>query len=164
MPKTDFHIIPYTSRYAVSLKKLVNRLEQWFEPEAADDVLEMINADTGLIALDEDDRVIGFMVVCFDDEDFDGARIQWAGVHPAWHRRGVGRAMFNWMLNEATDAGLERIYVETMSDEVDYPPFEQTRQFYAKLGFETYRDLGDTAHNGLLTTDWVFHITQSNFN
>lgn len=159
MQKTKFSIIRYHSGFDNAIASLIIRLDEWFEPDAAESIIHEITSDTGLLAVDADNRVIGFLVTEFDEDDFDAGRILWAGVHPAWHRRGVGRALINNMLNEAQHANLQRIYVETMSDEIDYPPFEQTRRFYQALGFEVHRELGDLAGNGLTTTDWIFHIT-----
>lgn len=137
------------------------RLDQWFEPEAWADVDAQLSPDTALLAIDADhpDTVVGFVTVRFERED--EGRITWMGVDPDWQRRGVGRALIAAVCDEAAASGLSRMWVETMSDQVEHAPFDQTRAFYAAMGFTPERELGDLAGNGLATTDWAIDLEPS---
>jgi ribosomal protein S18 acetylase RimI-like enzyme len=153
LPAGPFSLTPYDDLYDSDIAAIIARLDQWFEIEVSHTIGQQLGGDTTLLAVDEaTGRAIGFVVVKRIDEQ--SGRITWAGVDPDHQRRGVGRAMIAHIIEQAADAGLERLRVETMSDSVDYPPFEATRRFYAGLGFEPVRELGDRAGNGLATTDW----------
>jgi ribosomal protein S18 acetylase RimI-like enzyme len=147
-----FELVSYSEDYRDAVAALVHRLDRWFEPDAFRLISAELRADTTLLAIDETDQVIGFLIVLIEDEQ--AGRISWAGVDPAWHRRGVGRAMIEAIAEEAAQAGLTRLVVETISDQVDYEPYERTRAFYGGMGFQPYHEWGDKAGNGLLTTDW----------
>ena len=152
----SYEVVPYQIEYRAHVASLVLLLDEWFEPDAWSDIDEELGPDTTLIAVDQDDDVIGFVVVKLTGDN--AGRITWAGVDPSYHRMGVGKALIESVIREATDAGLDALYVETMSDNVEYEPFARTRAFYAALGFQAYLELGDTAGNGLATTDWVLDL------
>ena len=152
MPRS-FSLISYDDAYDPDIAALIVRLGKWFDIGASHSIGEQLHGDTTLLAIDDaTDRAIGFVVVRFDDART--GRITWSGVDPAWQRCGVGRAMIESVVDEARGAHLDHLVVETMSDAVDYEPFEATRRFYRSLGFTPYRELGDLAGNGLHTTEW----------
>lgn len=149
-------IVTYEPIHRAAIQRLVAILGDWFEADAIESIDEELCEQTTLLALDGDGRAVGFLIVGFEDEL--SGRIRWAGVDPAFHRRGVGRALVAHVAHEASNAGLTGLYVETMSDAVDYEPFARTRAFYESLGFTPVRELGDLAGNGLLTTDWLLEL------
>ncbi len=160
MSSRSFSLIAYDDLYDADIAALIVRLDEWFEIDASHSIGEQLGGDTTLLAVDDDtQRAIGFAVVRF--ENAVTGRITWAGVDPDWQRQGVGRAILDTIIAEADDAGLERLVVETMSDAVDYQPFEATRRFYRSLGFTPHRELGDRAGNGLHTTEWLLDLSSA---
>ncbi|MFA7236231.1 MAG: GNAT family N-acetyltransferase [Phycisphaeraceae bacterium] len=158
MTRPAFHLVSFDEPLRRGVASLVHRLDQWFEPDALADIHEQLTPDTALLAVEADhpQTALGFITVRFERED--EGRITWMGVDPAWQRQGVGRALVESICAEARQAGLSRLWVETMSDQVDHAPFDQTRAFYASMGFTPHHELGDLAGNGLLTTDWALEL------
>ncbi len=152
-PMLSYRLEEYDPTHRAALRDLVGRLDDWFEPAAWDTIKTTLAPDTTLLAVDGAQRVIGFVVVRIERDAV--GRIAWAGVDASAQRRGVGRAMFDYIIGEARAAGLTELRVETMSDTVDYAPFERTRAFYQALGFTPAVELGDHAGVGLATTDWA---------
>jgi GNAT superfamily N-acetyltransferase len=90
-------------------------------------ILENCLADRLLmLAVDEGDRPIGFLAAAERD---GGLYIGELDVHPDWQRRGTGRALVMWALEEASRRGLWGAMLTTDR----YVPFNAP--FYAKLGF-----------------------------
>ena len=56
------------------------------------------------------------------------------GVLPQYHRRGVGRALFLALRDEARRRGYEFLQVKTVR-EGSYPQYDRTIAFYRSLGF-----------------------------
>ncbi|MGI5893913.1 MAG: GNAT family N-acetyltransferase [Candidatus Merdivicinus sp.] len=56
------------------------------------------------------------------------------GVHPDYHRHGVGKALFSAFLAYARQHGYEYLQVKTVA-EGHYPEYDRTRFFYESLGF-----------------------------
>ncbi len=156
-PQTlSYSIVEYRHSHDTPLRALVGRLDDWFEHDTWQSIAPQLGPDTTLLAVDPSGRAVGFVVVRLEGETV--GRITWAGVDPDWQRRGIGRDLFDHIIAEALAAGLTELRVETMSDTVDYAPFQRTRAFYQSLGFEPDIELGDRAQNGLATTDWSLDL------
>ena len=59
----------------------------------------------------------------------------WMGIRPEFQRKGIGTKLLLWLEDEARRLGMHSIEVETLPDEDDYEPYQQTRDFYYKNGF-----------------------------
>jgi ribosomal protein S18 acetylase RimI-like enzyme len=68
----------------------------------------------------------GFAIMDFGDER---AHLVLLAVHPAHRRRGVGRALVDWLLESARTAGMASIHLELRASN------EAARRFYRALGF-----------------------------
>ncbi|HVF63053.1 MAG TPA: GNAT family N-acetyltransferase [Casimicrobiaceae bacterium] len=76
-------------------------------------------------------RCVGFGVMTFGD---DRAHLVLLAVVPTHRRRGIARAMMNWLLESAKTAGIASIHLELLEDNA------AARAFYRALGFtETLR-------------------------
>lgn len=155
---TDDHyvILPYGEEYAAGLRALIERLDDWFEPTVWDDVAAAASPETLVLAVDQAEQVIGFVLVVLCG--MESGRVKFCGVDPDWQRCGVGSAMFEDVVASAEEAGLYELWVETLCESIAYEPFERTRRFYEKLGFAPQIELGDRAGNGLLTIDWCLKL------
>lgn len=49
---------------------------------------------------------------------------------------GIGKALYNEAEHYFLKRGCKYAMVETLSDTVDYGPYEKTRHFYESVGFE----------------------------
>jgi len=76
-------------------------------------------------------RPVGFAAMRFGE---DRAHLILLAVRPAYQRRGLARAMLDWLLRSALVAGVASIHVELRADNA--PAFA----FYRSMGFtETFR-------------------------
>ena len=60
----------------------------------------------------------------------------WMGVKKEFQRKGVGQKLLTWLEDEGRRFGFHSIEVETLPDEEAYEPYQRTRSFYYKNGFE----------------------------
>ena len=49
---------------------------------------------------------------------------------------GIGKKLLTWLKKESKKFKLQSINVETLPDEDNYKPYQQTRAFYYKNGFK----------------------------
>ncbi len=112
--------------------KIASSLKDWFTTDALKNMsldFEMNN----LVVAKEQNKVVGFL--CYSS--FSGKMLlMWLGVDPSWHGKGVGTNLLSWLEDEARRLGLYSIEVETLPDEIEYEPYEKTRNFYYKNGFK----------------------------
>ncbi len=65
--------------------------------------------------------------------------IGWLAVAPYYRRRGAGAALVAAAERHCRALGLRELAVCTLDSSVHYPPYEETRRFYTKLGFRVYQ-------------------------
>ena len=63
------------------------------------------------------------------------AEISWMAVKLEHQRQGIGSALMDYVANELGSQGIRLLEVKTVSEDVDYPPYEKTRRFYERMGF-----------------------------
>lgn len=88
--------------------------------------------DTEVVLARRAGQIAGFGIL---ELGLDSAHLVLFAVAPAHRRRGVGRALFEWLQPLAVNAGLGQIRLEVRSDNLD------GQSFYRKLGFEPFRTL-----------------------
>jgi ribosomal protein S18 acetylase RimI-like enzyme len=57
------------------------------------------------------------------------------GVKRSWHRRGIGRALIEAVVELVTSRGVRFLTVKTLSPSNDDPNYAATRLFYEAVGF-----------------------------
>ena len=82
--------------------------------------------DTNVVVAIRDADRAGFGIMKYGDEE---AHLLLLAVRPAHGRRGVGRALVEWLEASARVAGIVRISLEARFSNVD------ARNFYARLGY-----------------------------
>lgn len=89
------------------------------------------DAETSTVVARVRARLVGFAAMRFGE---DRAHLILLAVQPACQRRGLARAMLDWLLESARVAGVASIHVELRADNA--PAFA----FYRAMGFaETFR-------------------------
>jgi len=86
------------------------------------------------IAEDDDGQVVGFLTVLRRNTDVGD--ISWMGVRNDLWRRGIGTALMEKATEDLAADGASILMVHTLSDTVDYEPYEATRAFYRSAGFK----------------------------
>ena len=118
-------------------ERILRDLPQWFAIEsalveyaAAADELPTFVAVAGHHPSGE---VVGFVTLKRTSECAQELHVM--GVLPAWHRRGVGRALVERAATYARAAGGDLLHVKTLAASDPDPGYAATRAFYRALGF-----------------------------
>lgn len=78
-------------------------------------------------------KALGFIVL--KETSPATAEIYVMGVLPEWHRKGVGRSLFEALRKYAGEKGYSFLQVKTVQ-EGHYPEYDRTNQFYKGVGFQ----------------------------
>lgn len=125
-----------TERDLKSILAVARALPEWFDKDARLRALPVdVRHQQGYVAV-AGRRVVGFMTFYVAEGRL---QIGWLGVRPEFHRRGVGTALLKCAEREAANRGVSELSVYTLGAGVDYKPYEATRAFYFRNGFEVYR-------------------------
>ena len=101
------------------------------EPASVETLVGYANAGRGWVAVDDDDRVIGYLLV----DDVDGyAHIEQVSVDPRYQGMGVGRSLIGQARDWAQDTGRAAVTLTTFTGVPWNAPL------YAHLGFSVLRD------------------------
>lgn len=114
---------------------LARSLPEWFSPASMDHIPVDVTQQHGVVAI-QDGKLVGFATWFVNEGD---AQIGWIAVARQLHRRGIGRKLVRHVIDLSSKFGVSHLRVWTLSDSVDYPPYEATRRFYAAQGLKPWR-------------------------
>jgi GNAT superfamily N-acetyltransferase len=121
-------------------ERILRALPGWFGIESAlleyaraADVLPTFVAVAAGTGVDAGDDTVGFVTLKATSED--ALELHVMGVLPAWHRRGVGRALVERAAAHARAEGFSLLHVKTLAPSDPDPGYAATRAFYAAMGF-----------------------------
>ena len=86
-----------------SIIQIARALSQWFIDAGIQEITRGLRTHEGFVAMD-DQRIIGFATYS-PGSDGKIAELNWIGVLPQLHRRGVGRALVNAIDQDLTERG-----------------------------------------------------------
>lgn len=112
--------------------KIATNLKDWFNKDG----LKNMKIDfqlNNLVVAKENGKVLGFL--CYSS--YSGKMLlMWMGIKQEDQGKGIGQKLLHWLEKESRKFGFHSIEVETLPDEDDYKPYQRTRSFYYKNGFE----------------------------
>jgi ribosomal protein S18 acetylase RimI-like enzyme len=116
-------------------EKVLRRLPEWFGNEKAlcDYVIGVADLPFWA-AIDRDGNCIGFISIKIHYGTTGDVYV--CGVLPEYHRKGIGKKLMNSAEDYLKQSGCKYVIVKTLSEIADYEPYERTRKFYLKVGFE----------------------------
>lgn len=121
---------------------ILRSLPKWFGiEEATQHYIDHIENNLTFVAYLQGE-VVGFLSIARHFEQ--SAEIYVMGVHPNYHRRGIGKALTLAAEEYLRDQGVRFFQVKTLSDQHPSPEYARTRAFYLSMGFlplETFPDL-----------------------
>jgi len=125
-------ICPLTKEHFSSIIAIAEDLSEWYTEHARRKAIPVdIRHQGGFVSI-EGGVVVGFVTFYVSEGKLN---IGWLGVLKARQRMGIGKALLQSVDDKARELGISEIAASTLGDGVDYPPYEQTRQFYFKNGF-----------------------------
>lgn len=108
------------------------KMPQYFTNKAISDMNQNLQEQDFYIAFEENE-IIGFLSI--DQKSNEVAEISWLAVRPICQRHGYGTELVKHIISELKAKSIKLLMVKTLAEISAYPPYEQTRKFYEKLGF-----------------------------
>jgi len=97
------------------------------------------------VAVDENDRVLGYICYGLDSMTDGTFNLYWIAVHPRSQGKGIGRLLLEHLERRVLELGGRMIVIETSSTE----RYKSTQNFYLKAGYTlvaripNYYEMGD---------------------
>ena len=127
-------------------RTILEALPDWFGvPESREQYIAA-SADEILVAAMENGQHVGFL--CLKETGKDTMELAVMGVLQPYHRRGIGRQMFQKAKEIAQEQGYSFLQVKTVRMGM-YEDYDRTNLFYLSLGFkefEVFPELWDEAN------------------
>jgi len=112
--------------------RIASELKEWFNNEGLKNMKTDFDMNNVAVVI-EDKKILGFL--CYTS--YCGKmQLIWMGVRRNYQRKGIGKALLEWLEKKAKKLKLYSIEVETLPDEDSYEPYKLTRGFYYKNGFK----------------------------
>lgn len=135
---SSFHVIEIQDddKKASYTKEILEKLPEWFgNRQALDEYVEKVRRLPYYAAVNNVDECIGFFSIKIHYQHTGDIFV--CGVLPEYQHNGVGKNLYQVVENQLTQRGCKYVIVKTLSDIVDYEPYERTREFYKSVGFES---------------------------
>jgi GNAT superfamily N-acetyltransferase len=125
------------NRFVEEILGIARSLPEWFTPTGIENIKRDLEFEKVLMAFEPVQNIaIGFLSFhCYDGVGIVG----WMGVKDEYRRQSIGTKLFEAFKEQMKVRNIDQVQVETLGESVDYEPYEQTRRFYRKMGFQTYR-------------------------
>lgn len=127
--------IENADKKSVYTQEVLEKLPQWFgNKQGLDEYVKEVRMFPYWAALSKENECIGFF----------SAKIHYGhtgdifvcGVLPEHQREGIGKSIYHVVEEYLYKNNCKYVMVKTLSDTVEYEPYERTRKFYESIGFE----------------------------
>ncbi len=122
------------SKQAIA-RKILEALRDWFEVDESREKYIEESAGFIFLAAKAEDEYAGFL--CLKETGKDTVELAVMGVRKEYHRRGLGRALFEAAKKIAVEAGYSFMQVKTVQMGV-YEEYDITNRFYLACGFKEF--------------------------
>lgn len=121
-------------------RTILEALPEWFEVEESREKYIAESADRILLAAKEDDEYAGFL--CLKETGKDTMELAVMGVRKEYHRKGIGRALFENAKRIAEESGYSFLQVKTVKMGM-YDDYDITNRFYISCGFKEFEVINE---------------------
>lgn len=121
-------------------RRILEALHDWFEVDEGREKYISDCAEWLFFSAKERGNYTGFL--CLKETGRDTVELAVMGVLKEYHRKGVGRALFEEAKNTAIKAGYSFMQVKTVKMGV-YADYDITNQFYQSLGFKEFEVMNE---------------------
>lgn len=113
--------------------KILGRLPKWFGiPESTDEYIKE-SSQMPFWAAYDNGKVIGFIAIKKTSKYT--SEIYVMGIDEGYHRKGVGKALFQGCYDYCRENGMEFLQVKTLDKSNPDKYYARTREFYKAVGF-----------------------------
>ena len=127
-------------------REVLEALPEWFEIEEGRENYIRESVDKIFFCAKENGKAVGF--VYLSPTSRDTVELAVIGVLKEYHRKGIGRMLFENAKKAAVEGGYSFMQVKTIKMGM-YEDYDRTNRFYLSLGFkefEIFPDLWDEAN------------------
>ena len=131
------------SEKAAVSRAVLEALRDWFEVDESREAYIRKSKGRPFFAAFDDGTPAGFL--CLKETGKQTVELAVMGVLKPYHRRGIGRQLFEAAVACARDAGYRFRQVKAVKEGI-YPDYDATNRFYQSLGFcelEVFPELWD---------------------
>ena len=114
-------------------RKVLEALRDWFEVDESRENYISESADQIFLAAKEDGEHVGFL--CLKETGKETVELAVMGVLKQYHRKGLGRMLFEAAKNIAIEKGYSFMQVKTVQMGM-YEDYDRTNRFYLSCGFK----------------------------
>ncbi len=114
-------------------RQILETLPEWFGLEDARESYIRESVGQTFFAAFDGEQAVGFL--CLKETGRDTLELSVMGVLKAYHRRGIGKALFVSGKTFATESGYSFLQVKTVQMG-RYEVYDRTNRFYRSLGFK----------------------------
>ena len=116
-------------------RKVLEALRDWFEVDESREKYISESVDQVFLAAKEDDDYVGF--ICLKETGKETVELAVMGVLKKYHRKGIGRRLFEAAKEKAVEEGYSFLQVKTVQMGV-YEDYDMTNRFYLSCGFKEF--------------------------
>ena len=117
----------------VVARQILEALPEWFGiPESTENYISE-SAEQDMYVAFDDEKQVGF--ICLKETGKDTVELAVMGILKEYHRKGIGRQLFENAKKAAKDNGYSFIQVKTVQMG-RYKEYDDTNKFYLSLGFK----------------------------
>lgn len=114
-------------------RQILEALPEWFGiPESTENYISE-SANQDMFVAYEDEKPVGF--ICLKETGKDTVELAVMGILKEYHRKGIGRRLFDCARMTAKEKGYSFIQVKTVQMG-RYKEYDGTNRFYLSLGFK----------------------------
>ncbi len=116
-------------------RSILEALPEWFEVEQGREELIAGSADQIFFAAFDGEKCVGFLTL--KETGKDTVELAVTGVLKEYHRKGLGRQLFELAKQTAANEGYSFLQVKTVKMGV-WESYDKTNLFYKSLGFKEF--------------------------
>ena len=132
MAKSNIKIRKATEKDHKAIIEIASDLLGWFDHDAITRAIPNDLHFHKIIVAETNNSIVGFLTYSSHEGN---VFISWLGVSKSLHHNGIGTKLIKYLEKKLFAMDIKKIKVETLSETIDYKPYEKTRAFYEKLGF-----------------------------
>ena len=116
-------------------RRVLEALHDWFEVDESREKYISDCANWIFLAAREEGEYVGFL--CLKETGSATVELAVMGILREYHRKGLGRSLFEEAKRIAIEEGYSFMQVKTVKMGV-YPDYDMTNRFYRSLGFQEF--------------------------